>query len=158
MDVVVPRVNMLTTDDPILHIMARVKYLQKDAKLRHLNDIIVPNKYSNSTTGTSGAHYHKRFYNYHKRDYRFGHTIDVRIIPYSEFGARDKPYTYYVHDLGWDHIDYFTPPEDHSPEYNDGFYMGFFIVGMENNSLLTISADNLDTYNYLRSLWKSIDF
>jgi len=54
--------------------------------------------------------------------------------------------------MGFGHLDRFTNYPK-TTGHNGGFYQGFYMIGYENNYLITIGVRNKVAYNYLKQLF-----
>ena len=88
---------------------------------------------------------------YHKRINLSGYTYDLRIWPYNS--TNKEKYYYDAFDLGFGNLDRWYK---NTPNFNDGYSIGFWLEGYENNPLIIIGAKSITSYNYLRNIYHNI--
>ena len=107
-----------------------------------LNDIIIPNSYSNVTN------YGNAYVKKHKLQ---GHIYQVRV---QGTNANDTE----IHKYGFGHLNRFSnyKSDKNDPKYNSGYANGFYITGKNLNYLITIGANTTEGYEYLRKYFQAL--
>ncbi len=98
---------------------------------------------------------------YSNRVSRNGSRDKIRVETGWKF-ARDHKFgytwhTFDIYKVGWGYLDVtHNYPTKNKWEWDDGFAFGFYMIGYENNPLITIGANSYEGFLNLQTLFQNI--
>ncbi|QTD36394.1 hypothetical protein JL193_09500 [Polaribacter batillariae] len=140
----IEKVNLQKSKNKIKEILKTFKEANRNKKLSNLFDIIEPNDYAD---GIYNEFSEELTLNEHK------YKLRVKGYNVNDF-SKNKSY-YKIFKAGFGYLDRFSSFKP-SPQYNSGYYRGFYLTGNERNYLITIGAKTTAGYNYLKKIYNGL--